>query len=320
MDKILVVGSVAYDIIFSVHGKIRDEILIKDGKLGPLNMMFTAANKKQYYGGTAGNISYGLGLLGSHPVLFSVAGREFTHDYKKHLEDKGVAVRVYEDQKNWTATFYGVSDEMQEQLGIWQPNVHGDLMPTTPLTSTISEEELKKVKVAIFSAGTGVSILNHMKQLRDICGNSVKIIFDPSQVISIFYDKELLVESLKLADIFIGNEVEVEQMKTLLGLDIKEALSLGLEYVVETKGKDGSVIHTKNDKKVVEAVGVENVVESTGAGDAYRAGFLYGLQKDHSIEECCRIGSILGAKCVQSFSGQLYNISIVDLKTLDTEC
>src|SRR3990167_10183300 len=96
MPRPLVVGSIAFDLIFPIHGKIQDEILVeKDGKLGRQNLMFTAKTKESFWGGTGGNIAYGLGLLGKKPLLFSLAGKDFEGSgFEPHLKKAGVDSRV----------------------------------------------------------------------------------------------------------------------------------------------------------------------------------------------------------------------------------
>src|SRR3989344_6976365 len=107
--RALVVGSVAFDLIFGIHAKIQDEILVdKNGKLGRQNLMFSAKTREHFWGGTGGNISYGLGLLSKKPLLFSLAGQDFSGSgFEPRLKKAGVDSRVVVDTKGWTATFYG---------------------------------------------------------------------------------------------------------------------------------------------------------------------------------------------------------------------
>src|SRR3989338_3072909 len=100
--KALVVGSIAFDIVFQVHNVYRDEIIIKDNQASSISMMLTARNKKMHFGGTAGNIAYGLGIQGESPLLFSVAGGDFENDYHKHLLDHNVEVRVIVKPEEYT--------------------------------------------------------------------------------------------------------------------------------------------------------------------------------------------------------------------------
>src|SRR3989344_2730299 len=244
MKKCLVVGSVAFDIIFGIHGKIQDEILVeKNGKLGRQNLMFTAKTREHFWGGTGGNIAYGLGLLGKKPMLFSLAGKDFDGSgFGPHLKKAGVDSRVVRNDKSWTAVFYGMSDELGQQIGVYQPNAY-EKIDGLSLSKTLTRKDFDEIGIAIFSAGTGKSIYRHMKELREKCGKKVTVIFDPGQVISIFYDKPLLEKTLALADIFIGNEVECKQLQTILGYSHEKLLARGLRAVIETRGEKGSIIY-----------------------------------------------------------------------------
>ena len=322
-SRTLVVGSVAFDLIFGIHGKIQDEILVeKNGKLGRQNLMFTAKSREHFWGGTGGNISYGLGLLKKKPLLFSLAGKDFSGSgFGPHLKKAGVDSRVVVNNKGWTAVFYGMSDELGQQIGVYQPNAY-EKIETLPISRTLTQRDFAQVGVAIFSAGTGESMYRHMKEVRERCGKNVTIIFDPGQVISIFYDKTLLQKTLALADMFIGNEVECKQLETILGYTHDRLLARGIRAVIETRGEHGSILHevspvarsarSRYVRRVVttriKPVKAKKVVETTGAGDAYRAGMIAKLLEGKTLQEACAFGSRIAALSVAFRGGQTYKI------------
>lgn len=314
-NKALIVGSVAFDLIFGIHGDIRKEIIVKDGKIGKVNLMFTAKNKNKFYGGTGGNIAYGLALLKERPLLFALAGKDFDDDYGPYLKKLKVKQRIIKRNDGYTSTFYGISDEVLQQIGIWQPDIYGDYIGQTKLREGLKKTDWEQIKVAIFSPGTGISTRNQMSELRRRLKEKVTIIFDPSQVLSIFYDKNLLIECLRRTDIFIGNETEVAQLKTVFGLEIKEILDMGIKAIVETRGEEGCLIHKKGGKIIkIKPVKPKKVTETTGAGDAFRSGLIFGLLKNKTLEESCKYGAFMGAKCVEECGGQLYQTSKTELK------
>jgi len=307
MKKCLIIGSVAFDILFDIHGRIQDEILIQSGKLGRQNLMFTAKEKRQFFGGTAGNIAYGLGLLKEKPLLFSVVGKDFDGEYAPHLKHAGVDTRVVKDREGFSATFYGMNDKLGQQIGVYQPNAYAKA-DTTSLFSSCTKKDLKEVTVAIFSAGTEKSIYKNMSELRKICKNNVQIIFDPGQVLSIFYDKKSLERTLALSDIFIGNEVEVEQLQSILGYSIERILEGRVSTVIRTLGAKGSFVYTKESTLTIKPVKPKKVVETTGAGDAYRAGLISGLLQGKSLELSCALGAKLGSRSVEKLGAQTYKV------------
>lgn len=54
-----------------------------------------------------------------------LVGRDFTPDYQEHLEKHGIIVKVIEKEDEFSATYYAISDEAKQQIGIWQPNAYG---------------------------------------------------------------------------------------------------------------------------------------------------------------------------------------------------
>jgi len=279
--------------------------------------MFTANNNKQrYFGGTAENIAYGFGLLEESPLLFSVVGKDFQGEYSDHLNKHGVDTRVITDHDGYTGTFYGISDQSKQQIDIWQPNSYGKLIEKSKISSKLMIRDFEEVSVAIFSPEAGISTRNHMKEARDTLGSDLTIIFDPGQVLSIFYDDDMIRECLDLADIVISNRTEINQFQTNYNLSKQSILKLGINYVIETEGADGSVVSSEDEVFKITAIEPEKVVETTGSGDEYRAGLIYGLLNGIPIDRSAKIGALLGSKSVAELGAQSYFIDKNEISNL----
>ena len=100
-------------------------------------------------------------------------------------------------------------------------------------------------------------------------------------------------------DILFANE---EELKSLyLQHDIDDALKAveGMcEVAAITRGEKGAVILSGGQRIEVPAQPVEKVVDTTGAGDQFAAGFLYGFTEGMRLEECGRLGSIAAAEVI----------------------
>ena len=70
------------------------------------------------------------------------------------------------------------------------------------------------------------------------------------------------------------------------------------EVAAVTRGKEGSVVVTPDGVVPVSAHPVAEVVDTTGAGDLYAAGFLYGLTHGRSLADCGRLGSVAAAEVI----------------------
>ncbi|MES2060112.1 MAG: PfkB family carbohydrate kinase [Patescibacteria group bacterium] len=303
----LISGSLVFDTLFDLANPIRDQIIVKDGKADKQNLMFGAMEKRVYFGGTAGNIAYGISLLGSSAIVASVVGKDFG-DYRGQLKKKGLESRIFLDNSGYTATFYGMSDPNREQIGIFQGNAYHKHVDRLPLSKLLRDSDWKNIGIGIFAAGTAKSISKNIKEFKKRAPKDAIAIFDPGQMLMIDFTESTIAESLKYADMIIVNDAELFHLKNHFGFTLEKIFSLGPKYVIETRGADGSVLHEAHKKTEVKSLKVKKVVDPTGAGDAYRAGLISGMLAGKSIEESMKIGAKLGAACVKHSGGQTYAI------------
>ncbi|MHA1279907.1 MAG: carbohydrate kinase family protein [Candidatus Helarchaeota archaeon] len=128
---------------------------------------------------------------------------------------------------------------------------------------------------------------------------------------------------LNLIDIFIGSQGEVKRL--FQTKDLSKGVKKLLQYVeiaAITQGEDGSLIATADNRIKIPAKNVK-VVDTTGAGDAFSAGFLYGLLHynfdDMKLELCGKLGNIAAASCIQQVGARQGLITKKELKTLISE-
>ena len=103
----------------------------------------------------------------------------------------------------------------------------------------------------------------------------------------------------KYVDIVFANE---EEAKAFTGKEPKEALGViakKCSIAIVKVGAEGSYIRKGTEEIKVSAIPVEKVVDTTGAGDYFASGFLYGLTCGYSLEKCAKIGSILSGNVIQ---------------------
>ncbi len=308
--KILISGSLVFDTIFELNSSIGDQVAIENGKASKQNLMFTAEEKEIYFGGTAGNICYGLGLLKEPSFVFSAVGKDFD-GYEIHLQNNGGIFRGKKDPKGYTATYFGMTDTKKEQLGIFQPGAYGKNINSLSLLSNFSRQELEGIVCAVFAVGTAKSITKQLTEFRKI-NKEAFTIFDPGQMLAIDFTRELLEKSLKNSDILIVNDTEFSYIKNHFEFELKSIFELGVRYIIETKGADGSSLYELENETIqetkIKSPKVKKVLDPTGAGDAYRAGIIHGIVNDLDIKDSMILASKLGAECVKHRGGQTYKI------------
>jgi ribokinase len=145
--------------------------------------------------------------------------------------------------------------------------------------------------------------------------SSVKISFDPG---AIYARKGLnaLKPIIKKSYVMFPNGIEV---KLLTGQDYREGaetfIKLGADLVAVKLGKRGCYVTDGKDSHLIEAYKVE-AVDTTGAGDAFCAGFLYGLIKQKDLYECGKLGNFVASRCISKMGARTGLPRIAELKNL----
>ena len=116
------------------------------------------------------------------------------------------------------------------------------------------------------------------------------------------WDKNI-VDIVKLVDVFSPNEVEAQ--KYMRSETVEQALEKFAEIgntIVVKKGSEGSVAY--RDGEYAEATPFKTkCIDTTGAGDSFICGFLYGWLKELPLKDCLTYGNAVGAKCVEAYGG-----------------
>ncbi|MFX1392989.1 MAG: carbohydrate kinase family protein [Promethearchaeota archaeon] len=311
--KVIVLGSIAYDYIMGFAENFVNAVSIDHIK-EEYQSTVTADSRIQYFGGTAGNIAYNLGLLNITEIhLLGSVGKDFESlGYKKHIEkfEKiDTNLDVYENL--FTAACYIVNDIKSNQMIIF----HGgalDKCKDIDLREKINDPE--NYIYSINSTQSVDAMANFAHQLYDL---KIPQIFDPGQVTPLF-PKELLIDIIKKTDILIGNKYEIEQVKSKTEFS-DESLLKFLKAIIITKGAEGSELLYKDTKDKIYRIKIpickpEKIIDTTGAGDGYRAGILTGLSLDMTILDSCRLGSVIGSFVVETGGAQTQTYNLKDVK------
>ena len=134
------------------------------------------------------------------------------------------------------------------------------------------------------------------------CNSNPKIIMDTMNLwINSTYDELLAV--IRCANILLINESELIELTRTRDLNkgAQKVIDMGPESVVVKCGSKGSISYTKNNAISVGVVSNCKVVDPTGAGDSYGAGFISGLVEGLSISNCMARGTVMASFCIQDF-------------------
>ena len=154
-----------------------------------------------------------------------------------------------------------------------------------------------------------------MKKMVSICkSDNQQIAFTLSDLFCVDRHRKSFSELIKSnVDILFGNEEEILAMAQVSSIaeGIEYAKSLGILTAI-TLAEKGSLIIHNNEVVEINPEKVEKVIDTTGAGDLYAAGFLYGCAKNKSFKECGLYASIAASEIISHYGAR----PLVKLKDL----
>jgi len=295
--QIYVSGSLAYDRIMDFPGKFEDHIL--PDKIHVLNVCFTVNGLAEKFGGTAGNIAYSLSLLGETPLIIASAGSDFDR-YEKWLRRHQLSTTgIRKVNDTLTAGAYITTDKSDNQITGFNPGAMQH-------TSNYGFENIDVENAFAIVAPGNLDDMQHYSRHYQKIG--VDYIFDPGQSIPALTG-EALTDMITGCKYLISNDYELELIKKATDMQNGDLLKR-CEAVITTLGESGSVVRTAQNEIPVGSVAVDNVVDPTGAGDAFRAGLIKGIIEDKPLTDAARMGTISASYAVEKQGTQAHSYTL----------
>ncbi|MEI6690357.1 MAG: carbohydrate kinase family protein [bacterium] len=298
MLPIILTGSISIDRIMNFAGRYQD--LIQPDKIHVLSLSVLIDNLTDSRGGTAGNIAYNLGLLGDHPVLLGSVGPN-TQSYIADLQQLGIDTSYVHKSHLPTATFTVLTDQSNNQIGGFYSGAMSDS------DSLSIDPWLTQNPIIVISANDP----KLMRRFTDICKqHNLRMIYDLGQQVS-NVSKEDLLAGISAAQILILNDYELGVLSVKTGIS-ESNIKNKVPIVITTLGEKGSIIEGKDIKEPILIKAVSGIIplDPTGAGDAYRAGFLHGFVRNMELKICCQLGSCLAAYTVEKAGTQTHHFTM----------
>ncbi|ALO10097.1 Putative Adenosine kinase [Streptomyces venezuelae] len=297
--RIAVTGSIATDHLMTFPGWFSEQLLAD--RLDRVSLSFLADNLEVRRGGVAANIAFGLGVLGLRPALVGAVGADF-EPYRVWLKDHGVdtdSVRVSE--KLHTARFVCTTDRAQNQIATFYA---GAMAEAREIDLRDVVARTGRLELVLVSPDDPQAMLRHTRTCRDL---GIPFAADPSQQLARL-DGEQVRELVDGARFLFTNEYETALLLEKSGWSEAEVLRRVGTWVT-THGEAGVRIHGADRTTLaVPAVQVAGVVDPTGVGDAFRAGFLAGTL--WGVPERCaaQLGCAVAATVLDYVGTQEYRL------------
>ncbi|MEU6880777.1 carbohydrate kinase family protein [Streptomyces sp. NPDC046712] len=297
--RIAVTGSIATDHLMTFPGWFSEQLLAD--RLDRVSLSFLADNLEVRRGGVAANIAFGLGVLGLRPVLVGAVGADF-EPYRIWLKDHGVdtdSVRVSESLH--TARFVCTTDRAQNQIATFYA---GAMAEAREIDLREVVARAGRLELVLVSPDDPEAMLRHTRTCREL---GIPFAADPSQQLARLGRDEVR-ELVDGARWLFTNEYETALLGERSGWSEAEILRRVGAWVT-THGEAGVRIRGEGrDSLAVPAVRVPGVVDPTGVGDAFRAGFLAGTA--WGVPERCaaQLGCAVAATVLDYVGTQEYRL------------
>jgi len=289
--KIVITGSIAYDYLMSYPGRFQDAFVAD--KLEKISLSFLVDSLKRQRGGTAPNIAYTMALLGDRPTIMATAGQDFG-EYREWLESHGIdtsAILSIKDE--FTASFFVNTDEDNNQIASFYT---GAMARAGKLSFG---EHAPDADLTIITPNDPDAMLNYVRECKAI---GLPFIYDPSQQTARISGEDIR-EGIDGCFLLSSNEYEFQLIQEKTGLTESDILGQ-VGGLVMTMGPSGSRLVIDGHDEFVPVAPTRWIAEPTGAGDAYRAGLMRGMQLKLPWSVAGRMGALAAAYVLEQYGPQ----------------
>lgn len=314
-------GNALMDLLIEVNEKKLEEMNLKKGEFhlvdeGRAKEILLKISQEGFVidtvpGGSVANTLKGISFLGGSTILCGKVGEdEHGERYIQEMRDIGVVTRINKHNYITGHAIAFITPDAERTFSAYLGAA------TQIYRDDILEDDIRRSKILHLEGyqleeQTKDAVLHAMELARKY---NTLISIDLSDPGIIRRNKELLEEIVKkYVDIVFLNE---EEAKEFTGLEKEEALKEIAQYTkiaIVKLGEKGSLIyHNKSITKIEPFLA--NAVDTTGAGDTFAAGFLYGYCRGWPLEKAGKLGSFMAAKIVEQKGVKINDLSLEEVK------
>jgi len=311
--KILGIGNAIVDVFV----KVDDGFLLKNnltkGSMKLIerqefdNLKSTIKIEKIEAGGSVANTMAGIAYLGGNPSFIGkVNSDEFGKIYKKSLKKINVNFLYPEKEENLStgASIIFITPDSERTMCTYL-GISSQLSKEDINEDYIKDYEIIFLEGYLWDKGMSEEMFKYVIQLAK--KNNIKVAMSLSDIFCVTRHREDFFNLLKNnLNILIGNENEINKLmqKNNLLESINELKNIN-KLIIITRSENGSVAILNNEITNCESIKIEKVLDLTGAGDLFAAGFLKEYLDKSNIKKCLQAGSKLAAEIIQKIGARL---------------
>jgi adenosine kinase len=296
--RIAVTGSIATDHLMVFPGKFSEQLVAE--RLDKISLSFLVDELAVRRGGVAANIAFGLGCLGMSPILVGAVGPDFD-DYRSWLERHRVDTKsVQISRTRHTSRFLCTTDQAQNQIASFYA---GAMEEAREIELRAVADRTGGLDLVVIAPNDPVAMVRHTDECRQ---RGFAFAADPSQQLARMAGPEIR-KLIDGAQYLFTNEYETSLLRQATGWSADQVRDK-VGWWVMTHGGDGVRIEGRGGSISVPAAPVAEEADPTGIGDAFRAGFLWGLHAKLNLVRSAQVGCTLAAIVLETVGTQEYTV------------
>lgn len=306
---VLCIGNAIVDIIsrtedafLETNGIIKGAMNLIDGDRAELLYSRIKGQVTEMSGGSAGNTAAGVASFGGRAAYFGKVatdhlGRVFAHD----IRAQGVAfdTRPLEKGTPTARSMIFVTPDGERSMNTYL-GACVELGPEDVETSKVADSKVIYFEGYLWDPPRAKEAIVLASKIAHEHGRKVAMTLSDPFCVDRYRDEFLDLMRKGTVDIVFANEDEAKSLYQVKSLD--EAISAirkDCALSIITRSEKGAVVVTEDQTLEVPAIEIQELIDTTGAGDLYAAGFLYGYTNDRSLEDCARLGSLAAGMIIQ---------------------
>lgn len=265
--------------------------LLSPAVVGKTSLIANSSCSKTFWGGCSVNIAVALSRLGLKVLPVLRVGDDFeSSGFKGFLQNEGISLDAITHVPGETnPSAFMLQDPEGEHITTFYPGAMDE-----KYFSPYPDAWFESSSAALMTVASHKDNLEFLQKARKY---QIPLFFGMKGDFSAF-PPDMLEEVFRESAILFMNKTESEQLVDLMGLkSIEDVFSIGkAQVLVITLGSKGSrYIARDGSSEQVPAVKIEKVIDTTGGGDGFISGFLYGYFNGLSYSECCQYGSLVSS-------------------------
>lgn len=282
-------------------GALNVDMLFKVNQLAEAEQESFIVDYTEACGGSAANTMVGLARLGCKVgFMGKVAGDREGKLQIDCFKTEGVDTGgIVESKKGKSGSVFGFVDKKGARALYINPGVNDTIEPRELQWNYVS-----RAKFLHLTSFVGEKSLRTQKKLLGSLPNEIKVSFDPG---SVYAQKGFAAIEPLIRNSFImmpnAGELELLTAESDVRRGADLLIAAGVKIVAVKLGEKGCYVTDGQEHLRIEPFKV-NVVDTTGAGDAFNAGFLFGAINDKSLCECGRLGNFVASRCVMKMGAR----------------